>query len=84
MRRGQKIISTISGFIIAVLGIYGFLLFDGDMDFGGRYLILQRVPYSEQKIAFEVQRTDNQALSGPRYAILVSDHTPTTPELDRH
>lgn len=67
--------------VLAVLGGYGFLLFDGDLDFGGHYEILQTVPYSPDKVAFEIQRTDNEALNGPRYAVLVDDHTPTILEM---
>jgi len=83
MRPRQKIGLSIPGLIFAVIGVSGFLLFDGDLDFGGHYEILQTVPYSEQKIAFEIKRTDDQAMSGARYAVLVDDHTPTTVELRR-
>lgn len=71
------------GLIVSVLGLSVFLLFDGDLDLGGHYEVLQRVPYSQGKIAFEIERWDNQALSGPRYAIIVDDHTPSTFELRR-
>ncbi len=33
----------------------------------------QPISYSLNKIAFEVQRIDDQALYGPRYAVIVSD-----------
>ena len=73
----------ILGFIFAVLALFGFLLFDGDLDFGGHDAILQEVPYSGAKIAFEIERWDNQALSGPRYAVIIDDHRPSTFELRR-
>jgi hypothetical protein len=68
---------------IAVLGFFAVPLFDGDLDFGGHYAILQEVPYSEAKIAFEIERRDNQALNGPRYAVIIDDHRPSTFELRR-
>jgi hypothetical protein len=71
----------ILGVILVVLVVSGFLLFDGDLDFGGHYEILQTVPYSPDRVAFEIQRTDDQALNGPRYAVLIDDHTPTTLEM---
>lgn len=83
MRTGQRRGLIILGVILAVLGGSGFLLFDGDLDFGGHYEILQTVPYSPDRIAFEIQRTDDQALNGPRYAVLIDDHTPTAPDM-RH
>jgi hypothetical protein len=82
MRLGQKI-GLISVFVIAAIGFYGFLLFDGDLDFDGHYEILQAIPYSRTKIAFEIERMDHQAMNGPRYAVVVDDHTPTTVELRR-
>jgi hypothetical protein len=57
--------------------------FDGDLDFGGHYEVLQTVPYSNGKIAFEIERWDNQALNGPWYAVIVDDHVPSTFELRR-
>lgn len=71
------------GVILAVLVGLGFLLFDGDLDSDGHYEILQTVAYSPDRVAFEIQRTDHQALNGPRYAVLIDDHTPTTIEM-RH
>jgi len=71
----------IFGVVLAALGSFGFLLFDGDLDFAGHYEILQAVSYSPHRVAFEIQRTDDQALNGPRYAVLVSDHTPTKIEM---
>ena len=71
----------ILGVILVVLVVSGFLLFDGDLDFGGHYEILQAVPYSPDRVAFEIQRTDDQALNGPRYAVLIDDHTPTPLEM---
>jgi hypothetical protein len=69
--------------VLAVLGLFGCLLFDGDLDFVGHYEVLQTVPYSKGRIAFEIGRWDNQALSGPRYAVIVDDHMPSTFELRR-
>ena len=69
--------------IFAVLGLWVLLNFDGDLDFGGHYAVLQTVPYSNGKIAFEIERWDNQALSGPRYAVIIDDHLPSTFELRR-
>ena len=79
-------LSTRSGFvlfglILVVLGGFVFLLFDGELDYGGQYEILQTVSYSPNRIAFEVQRTDNQALNGPRYAVLIRDHVPSTRDM---
>jgi hypothetical protein len=71
------------GLIFTVLGLWVLLNFDGDLDFGGHYEVLQTVPYPNGKIAFEIERWDNQALSGPRYAVIVDDHTPSTSELRR-
>jgi hypothetical protein len=73
------------GLIFVVFGLFVlvFLLFDGDLDFGSRYQVLQAVPSSQEKIAFEIERTDKQALNGPRYAIVVMDHVPSTLELRR-
>jgi hypothetical protein len=56
----------VSGLVVSVLGLLVFLLFDGDLDFGGHYEVLQTVPYSQGKIAYEIERWDNQALNGPR------------------
>jgi hypothetical protein len=83
LRRKLKLLTLI--LISAVLGLslFVFLLFDGDLDFGGHYEVLQTVPYSKGKIAFEIERTDNQALSGPRYAVVVVDRTPSIFELRR-
>ena len=83
MRRPETRCLNILGMFLAVLGGFGVLFFDGDLDFGGHYKILQTVPYSSDRAAFEIQRTDDQALDGNRYAILIDDHTPTTPEM-RH
>ena|ERR1035441_7406249 len=69
--------------IFAALGLFVLLDFDGDLDFGGHYDILQTVPNSKGKIAFEIERWDNQALSGARYAVIVDDHVPSTFELRR-
>jgi hypothetical protein len=69
--------------IFAVLGLFVFLLFDGDLDFGGHYEVLQAVPYSKGRIALEIERWDNQALNGPRYAVIIDDHMPSTFELRR-
>jgi hypothetical protein len=69
------------GVVLILLGGLGLLLFDGDLDFGGHYEILQSVPFSSNRIAFEIERTDGQALSGPRYSVLVSDHMPTRLEM---
>jgi hypothetical protein len=69
--------------IFAVPGLVGFLLFDGDLDFGGHYEVLQTVPYSKGKVAFEIERWDNQAMSGARYAVIIDDHVPSTFELRR-
>lgn len=55
--------------------------FDGDLDFGGRYVVLQAIPDTPGRIASEIQRTDDQALNGFRYAVLISDHTPTNLEM---
>ena len=76
MQIGRHWDLMIAGLVVAVLGSAG-LLFDGDLDFGGRYTILQAVFYAPGRTAFEVQRTDDQALNGPRYAVLIGDHTPT-------
>jgi hypothetical protein len=73
----------ILGLFFAVLGLFILLDFDGDLDFGGHYKILQTVAYSKGKIAFEIERWDNQALNGPRYAVIIDDHTPSTFELRR-
>jgi hypothetical protein len=67
----------------AVLGLWVLLNFDGDLDFGGHYEVLQTVPHSNGKIAFEIERWDNGALNGPWYAVIVDDHVPSTFEL-RH
>jgi hypothetical protein len=69
--------------IVALFGLWVFLNFDGDLDFGGHYEIIQTVPYPNGKIAFEIKRWDNQALSGDWYAVIVDDHVPSTFELRR-
>jgi hypothetical protein len=73
--------TLILGLFFTVLGSLVFLLFDGDLDFGGHYKVLQTAPYSKAKIAFEIERWDHEALSGPRYAVIVDDHLPSTFEL---
>ena len=83
MRLEQRRKIVILGLIFAVLGLFGFLLFDGDLDFGGHYAVLQTVPYSQAKTAFEIERWDDQALSGPRYSVIIDDHRPSTFELRR-
>ena len=82
MRLGQKLGLITSIFVIAILSA-GAVLLDGDFDSGKYYSIIQTVPYSPARIAFEIKRTDNQALDGPRYAVLIDDHNPTTLE-QRH
>jgi hypothetical protein len=69
--------------VVVGLSLLVFLFFDGHLEFRGHYEVLQILPYSKEKVAFEIERSDNQALSGPRYAVVVSDHTPSTPELRR-
>jgi hypothetical protein len=74
----------ILGAIVGVLGCWVLLNFDGDLDFGGHYELLQTVPSSSgAKIAFEIKRWDNAAMDGPRYAVIVDDHVPSTFELRR-
>src|SRR6185437_8275463 len=79
-RRKLKLglISTAAGLLLFVL-----LDFDGDLDFGGHYEILQTVPCSKNKIAFEIYRWDNSPLDGPRFTVIVDDHTPSKFELRR-
>jgi hypothetical protein len=79
LRRNIFILSL----IFAVPALWVLLNFDGDLDFGGHYEVLQTVPYPNGKIAFEIERWDNQALSGNRYAVIVDDHVPSTFELRR-
>ena len=81
MHIGRRSGLIMAGLVVGLFGSAGLLLFDGDLDFGGRYEILQTIPYTPGRIAFEIQRTDNQALNGPRYAVLIEDHTPTTLEM---
>ncbi|MGI4756458.1 MAG: hypothetical protein ACRYGF_06370 [Janthinobacterium lividum] len=83
MRTGQRIGLGVFGVVLTVLGGLGFFLFDGDLDSDGHYEILRAVSYSPNRVAFEIQRTDHQALNGPRYAVLISDHVPTTLEMKR-
>lgn len=83
MRSKRSWLLSIGLLFFALLGALGFLLFDGDLDFGGQYTVLQRVPSAHGKTAFEIVRTDHQALSGPRYAIIVDDHEPSNFELRR-
>jgi hypothetical protein len=71
------------GLPFAALGLFIMLDFDGDLDFGGHHEVLKAVPYSEGQIAFEIERWDNQALNGPRYAVIIDDHIPSTFELRR-
>jgi hypothetical protein len=73
----------IGGLIFALLGSWVLLNFDGDLDFGGHYEVLQTVPSSTGKIALEIERRDNAAMDGTRYAVIVVDHAPSTFELRR-
>ena len=79
----QRRTLLILSILFAVPVLLVFLLFDGDLDTGGHYEVLQTVPYSKERVAFEIERWDNQALSGPRYAVIIGDHTPSTIELRR-
>jgi hypothetical protein len=77
MRAKQKTMLFTGIGISMVLGFaWLVLLFDGDLDFGGHYRILQANSNSDGKTAFEIERSDDQALSGLRYAVVVADHTP--------
>lgn len=73
------VISTIS----AVLGLWVLLNFDGDLDFGGHYEVLQAVSGPNGKIAYEIRRWDSQASNGDWYAVITDDHVPSTVELRR-
>ena len=79
----QRRTLLILSILFAVPVLLVFLLFDGDLDTGGHYEVLQTVSYSKGRVAFEIERWDNQALSGPRYAVIIGDHTPSTIELRR-
>ena len=79
----QRRTLLILSILFAVPVLLVFLLFDGDLDTGGHYEVLQTVSYSKGRVAFEIERWDNQALSGPRYAVIIDDHTPSTIELRR-
>ena len=81
MRSRRRLGPIIILVVLAVLGGFEFFVFDGDLDLSGHYEILQSVYYSPLRVAFEIQRTDDQALNGPRYAVLISDHIPTTIEM---
>jgi len=85
MRSEQRVNKLMLVLVCAVLTVSLFVVldFDGDLDFRGHYVILQKVPYSPEKIAFEVERWDDQALNGPRYAVIIDDHTPSRYELQQ-
>jgi hypothetical protein len=83
MRPGLKRTIIVITAIFAVLGLWVLLNFDGDLDFGGNYEVLQAVPGSNGKTAFEIRRWDTQALNGDWYAVIIDDHVPSTFELRR-
>ena len=83
MRPRLKRSFLVLSLIVSLFGLWVLLNFDGDLDFGGHYEVLQTVPYPNGSTAFEIKRSDNEALSGDRYAVMIDDHVPSTFELRR-
>ena len=79
MRRRYVVASGIVLLCLAVV-LFFFLDFRGNLD-PGRFEVLRAVRNSENIIAIVAKRSDDQAMSGDQYFVLVADHVYSATEL---
>jgi hypothetical protein len=66
--------------IVSLAAIWLLLAFRGDLD-SGRFEILQAESVSQTRIAMLVERSDNTALSGNAYFVVIGSHLYSAAEL---
>jgi hypothetical protein len=82
MKRTESMITVVIAIFLTAFAWGVYTLFHGGFD-NGDFHIQQAVPSSSGQLAIVAKRSDQQALGGEQYFVVVEDHLPSPADLKR-